>query len=191
LSRFMSQCIIFLCEYSKEISVERIHFELWHHTFVALFSPESGGGGHQPYGFDQLALLYGEYRVFKTSWIIQINNEAIPMRFGTYIFQGTPPTLASWQQVAERPGFFGRELGGNVGQNRSNIRGHAYIPRVLGMTSIAFRGDDDTQAPVTSNPSHQAQMAICTDSALAHSVVFDITLTYYVEFTNPITFANS
>jgi hypothetical protein len=42
----------------------------------SIFDPNSAVGGHQPYGYDQLAALYNRYRVLRTRWRITFGNQA-------------------------------------------------------------------------------------------------------------------
>jgi len=159
-----------------------------------LFTPNLGGGGHQPYSFDQLALLYHRYRVFATSWRVTIdpymNNSVqgrawvVPLNTNTSL-PGIPQST-----VTEYPRVIRKDLNGTV---CTQFKGHIYLPRLCGAKNVEYKSDDRFQALTTGAPVElmTLQALIATNTAASATYTGLVQLVFHCEFFDPIPYAAS
>lgn len=149
----------------------------------SLFDPNRVAGGHQPYGFDQLATVYNRYRVISCSYTIKcisstqtVNLVALPAN------QAVFPAFAGAAMESPRAKFITQNPGGNL----KTLWGRTYIPSLMGRNKSQYMADDNYQAQVTADPAELAVLNIFTqginDSATDPACLLSITLEYTAEF---------
>lgn len=150
----------------------------------SLFDPDLTGTGHQPYGFDQLALFYNRYRVYKVDYtIVQQPNNANT---------GTLTTVASNSSGS----FAGFVLSHIQEMSRCNtkivrideptvLKGSVYLPKLNGDMPIRYKTDDRFQASVNTNPVEELTLHVCPTMTNSVTVTFDIRMDFYCEFFDP------
>lgn len=153
----------------------------------SLWDPDSTGIGHQPYGMDQLTLLYNRYRVISCRYVVngtvanagtEVNsvmgvlpaNEGVTVTGGIAEFQENPRAKYITQYVGSE-----RTLSGNI-----------YIPALVGRTKSQYMADDRYQATMTTSPAELAVMNLFfgnLDGTLATATAdLNVTLEFTVEF---------
>lgn len=157
----------------------------------SVFAPVSTAaivGSHQPYGFDQLANLYNRYRVFKTTWKVQIPSSndqqsvAIVPVNGVFAFTNA-------QSAVEQPRGIGRVIGGGM---TAFMKGKLFLPKLTAKPS-EYRNDDRYESTTIASPTevlrlHYVHQNIGTATIAAR---FNIIMTFRVEFYDEFTQAPS
>jgi len=145
-----------------------------------VFDPDRSGVGHQPQGFDQLAVLYNRYRVISTSYAIN-TTAAVPIRVCAIPTNESPGVL-SLSDVVERPRA--KFVVQNPGGDTKTLKGKCYIPSLVGRTKSQYMADDRYQSTVTGSPAELALLNIFAKD-LADSTVEvqgTIVMEFLVEF---------
>lgn len=154
----------------------------------SVWDPNRTGGGHQPYGFDQLAVLYNRYRVISCGYRIQIglpSTYAVGVQVGslpaneTVILSGTP----AFAELRENPRA--KYVMVNPGAPATVLKGKVYLPSLMGRTKAQYMADDRYQALVTTSPLEAGILNIFTAGANdvpLEGLNVSILLEYTVEF---------
>lgn len=165
------------------------------------FDPDLTGGGHQPYGRDTLASLYGRYRVLSCSWVIEFPPilsttllTAVPVTFVVVPFMGAPVTTTSIGQAIEWPRakFVTVAPGGDT----QIITGKVSLNQLAGRGIDEYVSEDDYAAAAGANPAAIMTLnIIATTSAgtggMPLSMPIVVCLSYFVEWFEPIDLAQS
>lgn len=93
--------------YSEHITLDPGVATIATHQFSCngLYDPNVSGGGHQPYGFDQLTPLYDHYTVIGAKIMLQFSpgtSATVPYIFGCYIDDNSSPAT-NYDTVQEIP----------------------------------------------------------------------------------------
>lgn len=121
----------------------------------SLYDPNRTGTGHQPYGFDNLALLYNRYRVISCGWratrpIVSSANPAVLLSYPSNDASITFTTLDEWKEQPRA-----KYLHIQPGANNGNLTGKCYLPSLMGRTKAQYMADDKYEALVNANPTEQ------------------------------------
>jgi len=153
----------YICKMKYAETVQTSASGQYQYRLNSLFDPNFSGGGHQAYGFDNLALLYNRYRVIATGWRIQqpqayngvsITTAAMPSNDVGII------TFTDFGTMAENPRT--KYVTNNPGGPLVTLSGKSYLPRLMGRTKPQYMADDNYQANVLSNPAETALLYIST-----------------------------
>lgn len=148
----------------------------------SLFDPYYAVGGHQPYMFDQIALLYGYYRVYamKVVCVGQSTTANASLVLVNY-FNNDLNVAASAGAATERP--FGRHSAFGAGY-KTAITNYATVAKLMNVPSKVVSSDDRYAAPVTANPVQVVFNFIQAYNvgAAAVDVQLEYKITYYCEF---------
>jgi hypothetical protein len=153
----------------------------------SIFDPNSTGVGHQPYGHDQLALLYDRYRVFKCYWRIEAQN-ALAAQTTVYVvpINGTAIGISNPDAIMETPRCVHKAVGVAGSSNSAVFRGKISLPKLNGQTSTEYKSDDRFQAPFGSNPNEAMSLLIaCFAPSGVTTVNLNVQLIYMVECFDP------
>lgn len=149
----------------------------------SLYDPNRTGGGHQPYGFDTLASLYGRYRVISCGWRIQAPTSGLQIVQVGAVPSNNLLSIGNWATVAENPrAKYIIQLPGGGAQT---LKGKVYMPSLMGRNKSQYMADDNYQAVVTSNPNELAILNIFTGTGTGQPMVqqyLSFVLEYTVEF---------
>ncbi len=164
----------------------------------SLYEPRSGG--HQPFGFDQMAALYARYKVHKVHILVETIPSAV--------------TGAAHQVVAIFPPgstqtTTGALVAGNMGENfnvsTQMVIGNAVAPvkyqttldisTIAGLTKSEFLANvEDYSALVTASPVRYPFLEVNNAPAIAGqggNFYYNVTLTYVAEFWQRVSLAGS
>lgn len=165
------------------------------YSLNGLFDPDfTGGGSHQGYGYDTMALLYNLYIVrgvyIKIEWY---DPSADGVQVG-YRIQGSSVSGASVGALEESPLTMCTALN-NTGIQKTHQRIYVRPWDAIGTTKYQYLNDVNANgAAVTANPSVQGYLrlfAVSTQSGAASTVKMKIEISYYTEFYNRVTLAQS
>lgn len=152
----------------------------------SLFDPDRTGVGHQPYGFDNLALLYNRYRVISCGWRVQspATTNGLPFTIACMPSNDLGITWLSMGEMVENPRV--KYVVQNPGAAAVVLRGRSYLPALIGRTKAQYMADDDYQAVVTASPNENAllylQTFLSTSGSPLGPLALNVVLEYTVEF---------
>lgn len=155
----------------------------YHFRINSLYDPDSSATGHQPYGFDQLIALYGNYRVFATSWIVTVPSSSQPLTV-VVLPENGGTTFSNLEYMSEQPRAITRTTPYNGG-TATMIKGKMYLPRLMGVSSAEYRTDDRFAGDASSNPAEIGLLHLGIYSPANCSVYPSIQIIYHCEFTDP------
>lgn len=158
-----------------------------------LYDPDFTGTGHEPYGYDTMALLYNLYIVrgafVKIEWY---DPSADGVQVG-YRIQGSSVSGATVSALEESPLTSCTSIS-NTGNQK--VRQNIYIRPwdAIGSTKYQYLNDMNANgAAVTANPTVQAYLRLfaLSTSGAAVTVKFKIEIIYFCEFYNRVTLSQS
>lgn len=159
----------------------------------SLFDPDLSGGGHQPYGFDQLAALYNRYRVISCSWRVQVPKTDQAIQFGVIPGNSLSPTaLTNFSHLKESPRA--RYVSQMPGGTAMTVSGKAYLPSIVGRTKAQYMADDRYQATTVASPEEDIQLFIKAASVIdvnLASAAVQVILEFTAEFFDVVTLSQS
>lgn len=162
----------------------------------SLFDPDRTGGGHQPYGFDQLSALYNRYRVMRASWRVSVSPVGGNMKMLVLPSNGLLNTAitdaATFVSACENP-FAKWKTVPATGADPVSISGSFYLNELNGVTRMEYLGDDRFEAQVASSPTELIVLncAILNDSTGTLAPNPTIELRYHSDLHDPISLASS
>lgn len=192
LSPFAQRYITKL-KYSEALNINGSGPLAYRWSLNSLYDPNFSGIGHQPYGFDSLASLYGRYRVISCSYVIS----AAPVN-STYIRVAALPAnqqvnALTLSEMCENPRCKFITQAPNAALKM--LTGKVYLPSLVGRNKAQYMADDRYQAQTNASPQEIALLNVfgqdMADGANTVSVSFTITLEYTVEFFDAITLGQS
>jgi len=157
----------------------------------SLYDPNFTGGGLQPPGYDQLKLLYNQYRVYCAKIVmvwatVGPSSPSSTMRVGCAC-RPTTNLPANFDEVVGNP--YSRTALVNLGnQSKCVTKMYMSTAKIEGISKRQVMDNDDQYAaPIGSNPNEQWYIdAFCesVDLATTATCVVYATITYYSEFYN-------
>jgi len=148
----------------------------------SLFDPDLTGVGHQPYGYDQLAVLYNRYRVIGTSWHITCLKQSAPVVLAALPANETT-AITNCSEMRENPRS--KFINQNPGSAVKILSGYTSIPSLVGRSKAQYMSDDRYQADVGSSPAEFARLNILANSSADVALAgepLQVTLEFMVEF---------
>jgi hypothetical protein len=150
----------------------------------SIHDPNRTGFGHQPYGFDNLALLYNRYRVISCGWRIGIptTEGSLPCMFAC-IPSNDDAIVWDINELRENPRA--KYAIQNPGASLVFITGKSYLPKLMGQTKAQYMANENTAALVTGSPNENAELYIKTtnqDVSVRVGQNVQVLLEYTVEF---------
>lgn len=155
----------------------------------SVYDPDYTGSGHQPYGFDTLATIYNKYRVFATKYRVDCINNAGQGRV-IIITNNTQTSFNSADAgyLMELPRSYTKIWD----QTKSiSCGGKVNLPKLTGVTPAVYKASDLYAALTTASPSEQLVLHLCWLANGSSTLVYSVTLEYYVEFYDPKDLAQS
>lgn len=142
----------------------------YNYSMTGLYDPYLGVGGHQPYGFDEMAPLYGTYTV--TDVAIRITYAA-PSDGSVYLVVGWRPSNSNFtisglgiSDVTEKDSVAWFPLPtapAKIGDQTIDL-GHFPIHKVEGRTSQQILSELNYSGTAAGNPANNPQFMIATGS---------------------------
>ncbi len=148
----------------------------------SLFDPDLTSTGHQPYGFDQLSLFYGSYRVHGCTVSLEFHSSDADDNICAFTVQSGQNTTAlggSSLIAQERQSVLSRNVPIN-GENRWKHVERFPIHKITGLPRQLVDFNPDYAANTGSNPSEQCylRMAMGTTATTSSTVKVNVFLEY-------------
>lgn len=162
----------------------------------SIFDPDRTGGGHQPYGFDQLVAMYNRYRVLKVSWVVSVapvgGNMKLLVLPSNGLVATAITTAATFASAAELP-FARWKAVPATGANPITLRGSMELNELNGTTRLEYLADDRFEAQVASSPTELLvlNVAILNDSTGTLTPNPTVQLIFHVDLHDPIILTSS
>lgn len=156
----------------------------------SIYDPDYTGVGSSAVGYSTRALFFGKYKVLRARisfrvWGSTGGNSLVGIMFGGNTTFAANPLL--W---AVEPNSYSKMLQGNTGAQHSVVTFDISkeMHQFLGITKRQFEIDLDYQSSFGSNPQLQAYATIWVfgQSAAAQTVVYDVRIAFYTEFSQPL-----
>lgn len=158
------------------------------YAMTGLYDPYLGAGGHQPYGFDEMAPLYGTYTVTSVSLRITY---AVPSDGATYLVVGWRPTNSSFSitglgvsDVCEKDSvawFPLPSVPARIGDSTIDL-GHFPIHKVEGRTPAQILAEQGYSGTAAANPANVPRFMISSGN-LAGASATTCALVIQLEYT--------
>jgi len=173
-------------------------------SLTSLFDPNLQVGGHQPYGFDQIAAVYKSYLTYGVRVIItsdcsngsptSLNGCCLALRVASSSTLTLSIVSLNLEDFREKAGCLvwdGEQQGGKLDL------GYMSIADIEGCEKAKVMNDNVYAAAVTASPLLQPEVQFCLSSntgagaALGAARRYSILIDYYVKFYGPTTLAQS
>lgn len=133
----------------------------------ALYDPDYSGGGHQPYGFDQFTVNYGNYRVEKVAFRLTYTTPGADadMLCCASISPGTSGSIAGAHPAL--PTEWNNATFGHLSSQGGRVcvlDGQIDLSILCGVSKARYDADDIYQAAVTANPTQLALLSFAVAS---------------------------
>lgn len=154
----------------------------------SLFDPDKTGTGHQPYGFDALAVAYNRYKVVGATVEIMVNDPqedgmALGVMFTNPSNYSTNTLNAEYMDaIGEKQQTFIIRVN-DSGNQKVYRRFNLSMARLAGITKLQFKADPDNYtAPVTSNCGNEIAMRLACGSyrsTTSPNMLVHVRITYH------------
>lgn len=159
-----------------------------------LFDPDITGTGHQPYGFDTMAVIYNNYIVRGAYVSLEWYDPSADGQIVGYRMQGTSVSGLTISALEEAPLTTCSSISNTGNQKKIHL---VYVNPwdCIGCTKGQYVNDiNNNGAAVGANPATQAYIRLFTSStqaATSTTVKIKFEITYYCEFWNRNTLTQS
>ncbi len=162
----------------------------------SIFDPDASVGGHQPYGYDQMAALYNRYRVLKARWHIEFGTSTQTYNIVVVPVNGSLATAitndTTFETACEMPFARTYTQGGSGAPTTVAVGGMA-LNKLNGVTTTEYLGDDRFEAQIGANPAEVMQLYVGIFNPTGSTVVpfISLTLSYDVDLHDPLPLVGS
>lgn len=183
-------CKLRYCEtFTKTVGTGGVFGTIQKMNLNSLYDPNNTGGGHQPYGYDQISALYRRYLVRRADIMIEfVNPNADGMVAGVMLqSSGGVGTLAgqSVDTIKEQPTSWTKPVQ-NTGSQRAVFKSRVFMSRLEGLNRIQWSAQqDDYGALVSANPTlmPSIQFASASDAGSSVDYMFvRVLITFHCQF---------
>lgn len=155
----------------------------------SLYDPDSTGAGHQPYGYDALAVAYNRYKVHGVLVdLLLYNCQTIDVIEAAYMV--TNPSNSDSLTGADADAVGERQMGGvlvlqDTGSQRRRVKFYLPMHIAFGTTKIQFKADlDNTTAGTGGNPGSIPKFRLAVadpNGGSSGALRYKMKLTYYAQ----------
>lgn len=155
----------------------------------SLYDPDQSGIGHQPYGHDELALLYKVYKVTAVQFTLVITN---PSSDGVVVAARVSPPLGA-QSLTGQTGYAAAEqpmtvtrMINNTGSQVRVIKQYFPMAQIIGVTPLQFKAafNNSYTAAFGANPGFMPTLRFAigdTTGNAGTTCTIQCNITYYVQ----------
>jgi len=173
---------------ATNLSYEQIY------SLNGLFDTDFTGTGHQPYGFDTMAVLYANYLCYACRVELEWYDPSADGLVCGYQLQGSTASGATISALDERPWSENTQIS-NTGDQRKVFRFFVPNHELLGVTKEQYRADTNNfGAAVTANPTANSYLrlfAVSTQAGATTTIKLNVKFHFYCTFFNRVTLAQS
>jgi len=163
-------------------------------TGNGIYDPDVTGVGHQPYGYDQLSLIYSKYRVISAKCHVDIVNNGTQtsiQHVGVLAAKSAVFPTTALSTIYEKSRGKNMAMFGANSRDRLKTSVSASTKAIWAVKDIS--DDEDFQGltgntPIGANPVNSWYFHVFNQSisGTTTGVVANVVIEYYVEFFNPI-----
>lgn len=149
----------------------------------SVYDPNRSGIGHQPMGYDQMALLYNRYRVISCNFVINGYCATDPVRIAAIPTNDLGITFSGVSHMIESPRC--RFIAQYSQAEPKYLKGKVYMPALAGRTKAQYMADDRYQSDVTTSPAELMLLNISAATLVdsyPNATTLTVTLEYVVEY---------
>jgi len=177
-------------KYAEAVTVSTVGMGTYKWNLNSLYDPNRTGGGHQPYGYDQLATLYNRYRVISCSYVISCISDDYNIAFAALPSNEDLSLINSVSEARENPRC--KYAVQNPGGTMKVLKGKVYLPALTGRSKAQYMADDRYQAQKGNSPDEIMVLncfaqGLNDDGGSNVAGTWNILLKYTVEWFDPIT----
>lgn len=162
-----------------------------------LYDPDISGTGHQPYAYDQMCGLYGNYRVVKIRYNILFTTPGATADVLCCIAYGISTTGDFAGMAANKPLEWPSSQNGclsSAGQRQRSFSGSIDLATLFGVSPLTYAGGDGYTATTAADPTQSARLyaGIASYSGLGSEAAHvHITIDYDVLWFNRFSLSQS
>jgi hypothetical protein len=162
----------------------------------SIFDPNAAVGGHQPYGYDQLAALYNRYRVLSCHWKVIFGTQASTYHIVILPINGALAsaitTALTFETACEMPRARTFTQGGG-GSPTIVAQGGIKLNDLNGVTIPEYLADDRFEAQIGANPAEVMNLVVGNYNPTAGTITigYTVELIYKVDIHDPLALAGS
>lgn len=153
------------------------------------YDPDATIGGHQPYGFDQWAIIYNHYKVLGSKMTIRVTNTPGSQSgsiFGIKVDDDASVVLNAPGLMEQKDSRYNLVIGQN---------GPMRLSKKWSLKKTMDPTDDDVSAQVNANPADQEYFVIYAAPAdpavVLGTICFQVQIDYIIQFSEMKDFVNS
>lgn len=180
-------------KYAEAVTQTGFGMQKYFWNLNSLFDPNQTGGGHQPYGFDQLcgpagSALYNRYRVFRVDYVLTVANDNYNIHYGVLPTNEGASLISNVSEMRENPRA--QYAVQNPGGTLKKISGSISLPALVGRTKAQYMADDRYQAVYNASPAEAISIGAFSqglndDTGTSMSHTFNILFVFHCEFFDP------
>lgn len=152
----------------------------------SLFKPNFTYTGHQPFGYDQLSVLYNMYRVDGMKYQIWVTNQSITDHAEVVVnIRDTVTLFTNFNTLFESPNNRRFVIGPEVSKSSLYVKGYVSVAKASGDTSTRVKNDDIYSANVGASPTSTPMLTVyCINQNVGANISVNVRvcLTYYATF---------
>lgn len=176
-------------KYAEAITTNSLGLNTYRWNLNSLFDPNRTGLGHQPYGYDQIGILYNRYRVISAKYVLSVISDTANIAFAVLPSNEAAPPITNVSEARENPRA--KYMTQNPGGTLKVLKGNVYLPSLTGRTKTQYMSADSYQAQTGSSPSEIMVLncfaqGLNDDAAFVTNPTFNILIEYTVEWFDPI-----
>lgn len=147
-----------------------------------LYDPDVSGVGHQPYFYDEAALIYSRYIVWGCKVKIKAATSANVPMIVSMVAQPDTTAPATIDLHLERPLEKHRII--QSGSGTASMQAYFDLPKLFGVTKAAYLGEDGHVGTTTGNPASQYYLMVNAQAAdiSTQTTRLIVELTYYAKW---------
>lgn len=151
----------------------------------SIYDPDKTGTGHQPLWHDQMATLFGNYRVHGIKYRFKLlNGNTNAFISGGVRMSNDAVTETAWSTLRERRSVKKWQIGSHF-TGPWTVSGYMPVGKPWGMTKRDFLADEEFEAKFGENPVKESFLELYAQCNTGSGVLYVIAdLVYYVELLN-------
>lgn len=172
-------------KYAEAVTLSTAGLNVYKWNLNSLYDPNRTGTGHQPYGYDQIGLLYNRYRVISCKYVVSGIADSSNIAVACLPANDTATVISNVSEARENPRC--KYLVQNPGGTLKVLKGNVYLPALTGRTKTQYMSADSYQAQVGASPTELMVLNVFgqglnDDPTFAPGITFNILLEYTVEW---------
>lgn len=176
-------------KYAEAVTTGTAGLNTYRWNLNSLYDPNRTGLGHQPYGYDQIGILYNRYRVISCKYVLSAISTDANIAVAVLPSNDAAPPISNVSEARENPRA--KYIVQNPGGTLKVLKGNVYLPALTGRTKTQYMSGEQYQSQTGASPTELMTLnayaqGLNDDSAFNPAPTFNILLEYTVEWFDPI-----